>query len=123
MRKLQEELKQKRGAYPFFLSDEVDKNEMADAEMAAELQRLQAGEERRGSNASQTRDGCMEALWQQIIALGANRVEAMFQKCREMGSAQGQMPGREEGRRDSEDEQEQGKACQQLVFTSARRDQ
>ena len=31
--------------------------------MAAELQRLQAGEEGSGSNASQTGDCCMEALW------------------------------------------------------------
>ena len=36
------------------LSDKVDKYRMVDAEMAAELQGLQAGEERRGSNASQT---------------------------------------------------------------------
>ena len=36
----------------------VDKNKMSDAERAAELQRLQAGEERRGSNASQTGDCC-----------------------------------------------------------------
>ena len=46
-----------------FLSNKVDKNKMADAEMAAELQSLQAGEERRGSNASQTCDCSMEALW------------------------------------------------------------
>ena len=32
------------------LSDRDDENKMADAEMAAELQRLQAGEEKRGSN-------------------------------------------------------------------------
>ena len=36
------------------LSDKVDKHRMVDAEMTAELQGLQAGEERRGSNASQT---------------------------------------------------------------------
>ena len=44
------------------LSNKVDKNKMADAEMVAELQSLQAGEERRGSNASQTGDGCLDAL-------------------------------------------------------------
>ena len=36
------------------LSGKVDENNMADAEMAAELQGLQAGGERRGSDASQT---------------------------------------------------------------------
>ena len=42
----------------------------------------------------------MEAAWQPFIALGANRVEAMFQRFnREMGAVQGQMPGKEEGRR------------------------
>ena len=54
-------------------------------------------------------DCCTEALWQQFIALGGNRVEAMFQRYREMGAAQVQMPGKEEGR-DSKNEQEQGKA-------------
>ena len=47
-----------------FLSNKIDKNKMQDAEMAAELRNLQAGEERRGSNASQTGDGCLEAMWQ-----------------------------------------------------------
>ena len=55
----------------FFLSDKVDKNRMADAEMAAELQGLQTGEERRGSNASQMGDSCLEASWQQIAAVCA----------------------------------------------------
>ena len=103
-----------------FLSNKVDKNKMADAEMAAELQSLQAGEETRGSNASQTCDCCMEALWQQFIALGVNRIEVFVQRLqREMGTAQGQMPGREEGTRKSEDEQEQDKASQQLALSEA----
>ena len=73
---------------------------MVDAEMAAELQGLQAGEERRGSNASQTNDGCLEALWQQLVALGVNGIETIVQRLpREMGAAQGQMPGREEERK------------------------
>ena len=55
MRKLQEELKQKEERI-LLLSNNVDQNKMADAEIAAELQSLQAGEERRGSNASQTGD-------------------------------------------------------------------
>ena len=100
------------------VSDKVDKNKMAGADMAAELKRLQAGEERRGSNASQTGDCCMEALWQQIIVLGTNQAEAMSQRYREMGAIQGQMPGREEGRRNSEDKQEQNKASQQSAGTA-----
>ena len=49
--------------------------------MPAELQSLQAGEERRGSNASQTGDCCLEAaMRQQFIALGANRIEAFVQR-------------------------------------------
>ena len=61
----------------------------------------------------------MEALLQHIIALGANRVEAMFQRYGQMGATQGQMPGREEGRRNSEDEQEQDKASQQLALSAS----
>ena len=36
---------------------------------------------------------------------------------REMGVGQGQMPGREEERRSSEDEQEQDKASQQVALS------
>ena len=46
------------------------------AEMEAELQGLQAGEERRGSNASQTGDCCLEAFWQQIAAVCAAVVQS-----------------------------------------------
>ena len=116
MRKLQQEIRQKEERH-LFLSNKIDKSKMQDAEMVAELQSLQAGEERRGSNASQTGDCCLEALWQQFFAMGANGVEAFVQKLqREMGAAQGQMPRREEGRRNSEDEQEQGRTNQQLVL-------
>ena len=77
--------------------------------MAAELQGLQAGEERRRSNASQTGDCCLEASWQLIgavcAAVGPNQVDALFQRFRESGPTQGQMPGRDERRRKSEDEQ------------------
>ena len=91
------------------LSNKVDKNKMADAEMAAELQSLQAGEERRGSNASQTGDCCLEEMFQRVVALGTNGVEVLFQRTqREIGAVQGQMPGRE-GRRISEDEQKQSR--------------
>ena len=106
MRKIQGELRRKEERI-FFLSNNVDKNKMADAEMAAELQSLQAGEERRGSNSSQTGDGCLEEMSQRVTALGTIGVEVL--------AAQGQMPGRE-GRRNSEDEHEQGRISQQLVL-------
>ena len=50
MRKLQEVLKQ-REERVLFLSNKIDKNEMQDAEMAAELRSSQAGE-KRSKNAS-----------------------------------------------------------------------
>ena len=52
-----------KGERLLVLSNKVDRHKMGDAEMAAELHSLQAGEERRGNNASQTGDCCMEALW------------------------------------------------------------
>ena len=45
------------------LSDKVDKYRMVDAEMTAELQGFKAGEERRGSNASQAVECCLETWW------------------------------------------------------------
>ena len=107
----------KKRSVSFFSFEKIDKNKMADAEISAERQSLQAGEERRGSNASQTGDGCLETLWQQLIALGAHGIEAFVQRLQKAtGAAQGQMPRREEGRRNSEDEQEQGRISQQLVL-------
>ena len=102
------------------------KNKIADADMAAELQRLQAGEERRGNNASQTGDSCLKVSWQQIdpvcAAVGPNQVEAfanaVLQRIKESGAVQGQMPGRNERRRNSEDEQEQGRASQHVALPS-----
>ena len=80
MRKLREDVKQKE-EHILFLPDKVEKNRMADADTAAELQGSQAGEERGGSNASQTGDSCLEALWQQFAAvcaaLGPNQVDAL----------------------------------------------
>ena len=80
---------------------------MADADMAAELQVLQAGENRRGSNASQTGDSCLEDFWQQIAAVcaavGPNQVDALanavLQTFKDSGAVQEQMPGRDERRR------------------------
>ena len=99
IRKIREEILRNEERFRL-VSDEVDKNRMADAEVEAELQGLQGGEERRCCNASQKGVCCMEAVWQHFIALGGNRVEAMFQRYRVMGAAQGQMPG--EGRREKE---------------------
>ena len=48
-------------------------------------------------------------------AVGPNQVDAVFQRFRESGATQGQMPGRDERRRNSEDEQEQGGTDQQLA--------
>ena len=72
MRKLQQEIGQKEERH-LFLSIKIYKNKMQEAEMMAELQILQTGEERRGSNVAQTGDCCLEALWQQFIAMGANQ--------------------------------------------------
>ena len=73
---------------------------------------------RRGTNASQTGDCCMEALWEQFMALV--RIEVFVQRLhREMGTAQGQMPGREEGGRNSEAEQAQVKVSQQLASSAS----
>ena len=42
------------------LDAKVHKNQAAEAELDAELRALQAGEERRGSNASQSVDCCLD---------------------------------------------------------------
>ena len=77
MQSIREEIDRKEERFRQ-LSDKVDKNKMVDAEMAAELQGLQAGEERRGSNASQPGDGCLEALWQQLIALERMELRPLY---------------------------------------------
>ena len=54
-----------------------------------------------------------------FIALGTNGVEVLFQRVRRnMGALPEQMPAGEEGRRDSKNEQEQGRTSQQLVAGS-----
>ena len=122
MRKIREEIDRNEVRFRQ-LSDKVNKNKMADAEMAAELEELQAGGEIRGSDASQTGDCCVEELWQRFNALGANQMETMWQRVpsvrREVGAFQEQRPGREGGRRNREDKQEQGKASQQLVLPAS----
>ena len=69
MRKIREEIEWKEERFTQ-LSDKVDKNKMADAETEAELQGLQAGEERRSGNASQAVECCLETMVEQIFALG-----------------------------------------------------
>ena len=54
------------------------KNTMADAEMEAELQGLQAGEERRGSDASQADECCLETMVEQIFAVGTDQARSKF---------------------------------------------
>ena len=46
--------------------------------MAAQLQELQAGEERRGSNASQEVDCCMETRVESFFAVGADQARSEF---------------------------------------------
>ena len=77
MRKTREEIDKKEERFRL-LSDKVDKNRTADAEMEAELQGLQAGE-RRGSNASQALDCCLETMVGQIFALGADQTRSKFE--------------------------------------------
>ena len=61
------------------MSDPVDKNRMADAEIEAELQGLEAGKERRGSNASQVVDCFLETMLEQMFALGADQARSEFE--------------------------------------------
>ena len=58
--------------------ENVDKYRMVDAEMETELEELQAGEERRGSNASQAVDCCMETMVEQFFAVGADQARSKF---------------------------------------------
>ena len=90
--------------------------------MAAELQVLQAGEERRGSNGSHAVDCCMETMVEQIFAMGTDQARSKFDAmCRmffkriETPAPPAQMLGKG-GRRNGEDEHEQGKTSQQLVL-------
>ena len=85
--------------------------------MAAELQCLQAGEERRGSQCLENRCLLFGGTVTKGCRIGNEWSGGLVPKSRrEMGAAQGQVPGREEGRRNSEDEQEQGRISQQLVL-------
>ena len=69
MRKIKEDIDRNEKRFRQ-LSDRVDKYKMVDAEMAAKLQGLYAGGERRGSKASQVVDCCMETMVKQFFARG-----------------------------------------------------
>ena len=66
----------------------------------------------------------MEALWQQIAAVyaavGPNQIDvlaiAVIQKFKESVAVQEHMPRRDERRRNSEEEPEQGRASQQVTL-------
>ena len=97
MRKLEEDVKQKEECN-LCLSEKVEKYERTEAEMEAELQNLQAGEERRGCNASQAVNCCMEELG----IMGAEKavyhfelLRGMLQRMFEAQTRPEQMPGKE----------------------------
>ena len=77
MRNIREEIEWKEERFTL-LADKVDKNKMADAETEAELQGLQAGEERRGSNASQAVDYCLDMMVEQVFATGTAQAKSTF---------------------------------------------
>ena len=111
MPKIRQETDRKEGRFRL-LSDKVDKNRMAHAETSGT-----ASWRRKESDPSQAVDCCLEEVLQKVIALGTNGVEVLFQRVRRgMGALPEQMPGGEEGRRNSENEQEQGRTSQQLVL-------
>ena len=77
MRKIREEIDRNEERFRQ-QSHKVDKNKMVDADMAAEIQGLQAGEERRGSNASQAVDCCWETMVEQTFAMGTDQARSKF---------------------------------------------
>ena len=127
VRKLRDEVKQKEERIPF-LSDKVEKNKMGDARHGSRTSGV-AGRRREKSQQ------CF-ADWRKLFgglvaanccsvcaAVGPNKVDAfadaVLQKVKESGAVQGQMPGRDERRRNSEDEQEQGRASQQVALPTS----
>ena len=92
-------------------SGEEDKKDAEIKELLAqiELYRKQTGGEEQGGQGLPPRreTGLIEASVQRVQ--------------REVGAFQEQMPGREDGRKNSEDEQDQGKTSQQLVLPAPAR--
>ena len=80
------------------------RRKLVDAEMAAELQGCRQEKKEEAVMLRKQVMAGLGALWQQLIALGANGIETFVQRIqREMAAAQGQMSGREE-EASSEDE-------------------
>ena len=81
------------------MSDKVDKHEMAEAELEAEPRGQQAGEERRGSNASQVVDCCLDTMAEQLCTMGFEKAEYQFvfmrEKILKTRTLPAQMPGEE----------------------------
>ena len=101
------------------LSDKVDENRMADAEMEAgqsfkdcKLEKKDEAAMLRRQEIAAWRPYGSKLLPNQIDALA----NAVFQRFKESGAVQEQMPGRDERRRTSEEEQEQGRASQQVAL-------
>ena len=100
------------------LSDKVDKHRMEEAELEAELRGLEAGEERRGSNASQVVELLPGHGGRAAVHYGNGKSEVPVrafarkapQKIRGSDPPM-QRPGKEEGREENEEEQEQREVC------------
>ena len=75
MRKIREEIVDRNEERFRQLSDKADKNKMVDAEIAVELQGVQA---RRGSNASQAVDCCLETTVKQFFVMGTDQARSKF---------------------------------------------
>ena len=120
MRKVREEIIQREERF-LLLSKNVESNRMATAELEEKLRGLQAGEERRGSDASQVVECCLDTVAEQFHTVGAEKPKHQFaifwtkrfSKIFEAPTLSAQMPGKE-GREENEEEQEQRKASQQM---------
>ena len=102
------------------LSKKVDSNRMAAAELEDELRGLQAGEERRGSNASQVNECCLDTVAEQLFTMGAAQAKHQARSSVQRNSSEDSRPQlllrkcQEEKREENEEEQEQRKASQQM---------
>ena len=124
VRKLRDEVKQKEERI-LFLSDKVEKNKMADADMAAENFRGCRHEKKEGAAMLRRQE---IAAWRPYgskllpccAAVGPIQIDALaiagVQRFKESGAVQEQVPGRDERRRSSEEEHEQGGASQQVAL-------
>ena len=120
MRQIREEIDRNEERFRQ-LSDKADKNKMADAAMAAELQSLQA--EKKEEAAMPRKQ--VTAVWRKCYT-GLSHWERMeWRSCskesEEKWEWQGQMPGREEGRRRNGEDERQDQSA--VGATRARRDQ